>query len=224
MKKSLKPTYNKFIQTKPFLLLASAFNWPRKKIRQTYAWVVGWADKPSSEKALSGIAFAESSFFPIPPDPLLIALTIAKPNKYIKLALITTLSSLAGGIFGYFIGVALFESVGQWVINTYHLEPEFAYIETRYAANAFFAIFIAGFTPIPYKLITISAGVFGVNFILFVIASVIGRGLRFFLVATLMHHFGARYKDKIEKYIDILGFAFIILLVGGVIVVKQLAS
>lgn len=205
------------------LLLLSVFNWPRKKIRQAYAWVVGWADKPSSEKALGGIAFAESSFFPIPPDPLLIALTIAKPKKYIRFATITTLSSIAGGILGYFIGVALFESVGQWVIDTYHLESEFAYIETRYAASAFIAIFTAAFTPIPYKLITISAGVFGVNFIVFILASILGRGLRFFLVATLMHHFGARYKDKIEKYIDILGILFILLLVGGIYVVKQLA-
>lgn len=223
MKKTLKPSYDKFIQTKPMLLLGSAFNWPRKKIRQAYAWVVGWADKPSSEKALGGIAFAESSFFPIPPDPLLIALTIAKPNKYLRFAAITTFASICGGIFGYLIGVGLFESIGQWVINTYHLDSEFAYIETKYAASAFLAIFTAAFTPIPYKLITISAGVFGVNFMIFLVASILGRGLRFFAVATLMHHFGARYKDQIEKYIDILSVIFVVLLIGGVLIVKQLA-
>lgn len=223
MRKSIKPRFDKFIQTKPMLLLGSMFNWPRKKIRQAYAWVVGWSDKPSAEKALAGISFAESSFFPIPPDPLLITLTIAKPSKYLKFALIATVSSILGGIFGYLIGVGLFESVGQWVINTYHLESEFAYIEGRYAASAFIAIFTAAFTPIPYKLITISAGVFGVNFIAFLLASILGRGLRFFLVATLMHHFGAKYKDQIEKYIDILSIIFVILLVGGIYILKQLA-
>lgn len=222
MKKTLKPKFDRFIETKPVLLIGSAFKWPSKKIRQGYKWVVGWSDKPSAEKALAGISFAESSFFPIPPDPLLITLTIAKPNKYIRFATITLIASLAGGILGYLIGVGLFESLGQWVIDTYHLEDEFAYIETRYAASAFIAIFAAAFTPIPYKLITISAGVFGVNFIVFLLASFLGRGLRFFLVATIMHHFGARYKDKIEKYIDILSILFVLVLVGGIVFIKQL--
>lgn len=201
----------------------SIFSWPRKKIRQAYAWVVGWSDKPSAEKALAGIAFAESSFFPIPPDPLLITLTIAKPSKYLRFAAITTAASIMGGILGYFIGVGLFETVGQWVIDTYHLHSEFEYIEGRYAASAFIAIFAAAFTPIPYKLITISAGVFGVNFVVFLLASILGRGMRFFLVATLMHHFGVKYKDQIEKYIDIISIVFVVLLIGGVVVLKQLS-
>ena len=201
MKKNIKPKFDKFIQTKPFMLFANLFSWPRKKIRQAYAWVVGWADKPSAEKALAGISFAESSFFPVPPDPLLIALTIAKPNKYIRFALIATIASVIGGLFGYFIGFGLFETIGQWVIDTYHLQAQFTQLEQWYIASGFIAIFAAAFTPIPYKLITISAGVFGVNIFLFLLASILGRGIRFFLVAYVMHHFGAKYKKQIEKYI-----------------------
>lgn len=216
------PRYEKFIQTKPVLLLLSAFNWPRQKIRQLYAWVISWADKPGGERALAGIAFMESAFFPIPPDPLLIALVMGKPKKYLRFAAIATIFSILGGIMGYLIGMALFDTVGQWVIDTYHLQSEFDALGTRYAANAFLAIFTAAFTPIPYKLITIAAGVFQVNFAVFVIASILGRGARFFIVATLMHHFGKRYKDKIEKYIDVLSLAFVGLIILGVIALRYI--
>lgn len=221
-KKRLAPTYNRFIETKPILWLLSCVSWFRRGIRNMYNWVVGWAEKPQAEKALAGISFAESSFFPIPPDPLVIAMVTARPKKYIRIASICTVGSVLGGIAGYLIGMFLFETVGRWVIDTYGLQKEFVSIGELYAAHAFLAILIGGFTPIPYKLVAIAAGVFAINFPIFFIASILSRGGRFFLVATLMHHFGKRYKDKIEQYIDGLGFLFILLVIAGVIAVKYI--
>lgn len=197
------------------LLLLATLNWPREVIRSMYRWVISWAQKKQAQQALAVISFAESSFFPIPPDPLLIAMVTAKPQRWVRYALICTVGSIVGGIFGYIIGVALFETVGQWVINTYHLHDQFSIMEQRYSENAFLATVVAGFTPIPYKLIAIAAGAFHVSLLIFIVASVVGRGARFFLVAYLMHHFGKRYADKIEKYIDVLGVIFITLVVVG---------
>lgn len=216
------PRFAAFMQSKPLLLFVSIFNWPRQTIRRLYQWVVGWSESKNAERALGGIALAESSFFPIPPDPLLIAMTTVQPKKYIRFALICTIGSVIGGVLGYIIGVGLFETVGVWVIETYHLQSEFTVVGQRYSENAFLAIAAAGFTPIPYKLFTIAAGVFQVNFVVFVVASLIGRGGRFFAVAIAMHFLGNRYKDKIEKYIDVLSLAFVAILVLGFLSVSYL--
>lgn len=214
------PRFGEFVQSKPILFLLSAFEWPRKKIRALYKWVVGWAETKQAEKALMGISFAESSFFPIPPDPLLIAMVMAHPTKFLRFAFICTASSVLGGMFGYLIGIAFFGTVGQWIVDTYHLEEMFQLIAVKYEANAFLTVFTAGFTPIPYKLITVSAGVFQINFGSFVVASILGRAGRFYLVAYLMHHFGRRYKDSIEKYIDLLSLAFVALIILGIFALK----
>lgn len=216
------PKFNRFVESKPLLIVLSVFNWPRRQIRRLYAWVVGWSETKQAERALGGIAVAESAFFPIPPDPLLIAMTTAKPKKYLRFATICTVGSLMGGALGYLIGVGLFETVGQWIIDTYHLQDDFEVIGQRYSENAFLALVTAGFTPIPYKLFALSAGVFQVNFLVFMLASLVGRGARFFLVATLMYHFGRRYRDKIERYIDLLGLAFIVLMILGFFLIKVL--
>lgn len=186
-----------------------------------YNWTVSWADKPSADKALAAVSFAESSFFPIPPDPLLIALVTAKPNKWVRFALIASVASIAGGMFGYLIGFGLFESVGNWILNTYHLQDAYMSLGQRFEANAVIAVFAAAMTPIPYKLITITAGAFHINLIAFILASIIGRSLRFFLVAWAMHHFGRRYKDVIEQYINYLAWGFLLLLVLGFVVLKN---
>lgn len=220
--RNASPRFEKFIQSKPVMFCLSLLNGPRRMIRKLYGWVVGWAQTKRAEQALAVIAFAESSFFPIPPDPLLIAMTTVRPKKYLRFAAICTAASVAGGLLGYFIGVGLFETVGRWVIDTYHLESQFQYIGQRYDQNAFLTVFTAAFTPIPYKLITIAAGVFQVNLFAFMIASILGRGARFFLVAGLMHHFGQRYKDSIEKYIDILSLVFVAILIAGFILLKYL--
>lgn len=216
------PRYEAFIATKPLLLLASAFNWPRRQFRRLYGWVNGWAGSRQATKALAAISFAESSFFPIPPDPLLIAMTTVQPKKYMRFATICTAGSILGGIFGYVLGVGLFESVGRPIVDFYHLQDKFVLLGQRYDQNAFLTVFTAAFTPIPYKLITLAAGVFKVNFFAFLLASILGRGARFFLVATLMHHFGKRYKDKIEQYIDALSLGFVALLILGVVALKYL--
>ncbi len=222
MRKRIGPAFKKFIQTKPVLWFLGLFGGTRRIIRRLYGWVIGWAEKPQAEKALGAIAVAESSFFPIPPDPLLITMVLARPQKYIRLALICTVGSVVGGVIGYLIGVGLFETVGQWIINTYNLQEEFISVGELYASNAFLALFAAAFTPIPYKIFTIAAGVFYINIPVFVLASILGRGGRFFLVAILMHHFGKRFKDKIEKYVDVLSLAFVVLIILGVLSIRFL--
>lgn len=216
------PRFRAFIESKPILFTLSFIAWPRKVIRQLYRWVVGWAETKQAEQALGAISFAESSFFPIPPDPLLIAMVMAKPAKFLRYATVCTLSSVLGGIGGYAIGLLFFETMGRWIIDTYHLQEKFVYIGTRYDESAFLTVFTAAFTPIPYKLITVAAGVFQINFFMFVVASIIGRGMRFYLVAFLMHKLGGRYKDSIEKYIDVLSIAFVALLVLGFLSLKYL--
>lgn len=220
MANRIGPVFRRFIQTKPVLLFLALFSGTRRLIRRMYGWVIGWSQKPQAEKALGGIAVAESSFFPIPPDPLLIAMVLAKPQKYIRFALICTIGSVVGGVIGYAIGAGLFETVGKWIIETYDLQAEFIEVGNLYAEYTVLAVIIAGFTPIPYKLFAIAAGMFSINLPLFILASIIGRGGRFFLVATLMHHFGPRFKDKIEKYIDILGIIFVVMIVLGVWAIK----
>jgi membrane protein YqaA with SNARE-associated domain len=220
--KTNAPRFGEYTDSKPVLLILDLFDWPRKKIRALYRWVVGWAETKRAEQALMGISFAESSFFPIPPDPLLIAMVIAHPSKFLRIAAICTISSVAGGMFGYVIGAVLFSTVGQWIVDTYGLQEAFVVIGDRYAQNAFLTVFTAGFTPIPYKLITIAAGVFRIDFVVFVAASLFGRAGRFFLVAWLMHHFGRRYKDSIEKYIDLLSLAFVAVLILGIMAIKYL--
>jgi membrane protein YqaA with SNARE-associated domain len=212
--------FRSFMQTRPMLWFLGLFGGTRRLIRRMYGWVISWAEKPQAEKALGGIAVAESSFFPIPPDPLLITMVLARPKKYLRFALICTLGSVFGGMLGYLIGVGLFETVGQWIIDTYHLQEDFITVGELYAGSAFLALFTAAFTPIPYKLFAIAAGVFTISFPVFVIASILGRGGRFFLVAFLMHHFGKRYKDKIEKYVDVLSVAFVALIILGVLAVR----
>lgn len=194
---------------------------PRRWIRQSYAWVIGWSEKKQAEYALASLSFAESSFFPIPPDPLLIAMVTARPHKWVRLATITTIASVIGGILGYILGSLIINALMPVIISAGY---EGAY---HTAVNWFhewgaWAVLIAGFTPVPYKIFTIAGGAAHMALLPFLIGSIIGRGGRFYLVAFLMHHFGKRYKDKIEKYIDILGMIFIVLLIGGIYVIKFL--
>lgn len=218
-RKNNAPDFDEYNDTKPALAFLSIFDAPRRWMRNMYNWVIGWAEKPKAEKALATLSFAESSFFPIPPDPLLIAMVTARPKKWFRLATITTASSVVGGMFGYLIGMVAIAAVMPIIINVGYEEAYHSAVDwfDKYGA---LAVIVAGFTPIPYKVFTIAGGAAGMFFPLFVLGSFIGRGGRFYLVAFLMNQFGRRYKDKIEKYIDILGFAFIILLVLGFVVIK----
>ncbi len=213
------PKYSEFEETKPGFKLINFLDGPRNVMRKMYNWVVAWAEKPSAEKALAGLSFAESSFFPIPPDPLLIAMVVSQPKKWFRFATITTLSSVLGGVLGYVIGMVAIAAIMPIIINVGYEEAYHS------AVNWFdvygpFAVIVAGFTPIPYKIFTIAGGAAQMFFPWFVVGSIIGRGGRFYLVAFLMFVFGRKYKDQIEKYIDILGFAFIALVILGFVVIK----
>jgi membrane protein YqaA with SNARE-associated domain len=189
-------------------------------LRRLYDWVVKWADTPYGTWALFVFAFAESSFFPIPPDALLIALGVAVPKKSLKLALICSVASVFGGMFGYFIGWHFMSLLGDPIIAFYGFEGKFEQIRQLYQRYDAWAIGIAGFTPIPYKVFTISAGAFHINFITFILASAFSRSARFFLVGGLLYIFGAKIQAFINRYFDMLAVAFTILLIAGFVVVK----
>ncbi len=192
----------------------------RNPIRVTYDWVLGWADRPGGPWALAGISFAESSFFPIPPDILLIPLCLSKPRRAFWYAGLCTVASVAGGIAGYAIGLLFFDSVGDWIIDFYGLHSFFDQVGAWYARWAAWIVSGAGFTPIPYKVFTIAAGFFRVNFPIFVVASIVGRGGRFFLVATLLRFFGEPMKEFIDRYFNLLTVLLAVLFVGGFAVIK----
>lgn len=220
-KKTNAPDFDEFESTKPGFKLIDILDGPRDIIRRMYKWVISWAEKPSAEKALAGLSFAESSFFPIPPDPLLIAMVVSNPKKWLRHATITTISSVLGGSFGYLIGFAAIAAALPVIESTGYMDAYDTAVRW-FAEYGIVAVLIAGFTPVPYKIFTIAAGAAHMLFPFFIIGSIIGRGGRFYLVAFLMHHFGRRYKDKIEKYIDVLGLVFIILVVLGFVAIKYL--
>ncbi len=199
--------------------LAAALN-PFRWIRKTYDWTVHWARTPKAPFALFGIAFMESSFFPVPPDVLLIAMVVADRKKWMRDAFICTAGSVCGALLGYFIGWGLYETVGKWIVATYHLEAAVDFIGVQFGKNAFLAIFAAAFTPIPYKAFTISAGLFCIPLLTLISASIVGRAGRFFLVAAALRIFGKKIADSIEKYFNIFSIIFILLVIAGIMLIK----
>ncbi|MCX8104380.1 MAG: DedA family protein [Ignavibacterium album] len=200
-----------------------------KFLRKLYDWVLHWAETPYGPIALFILAFAESSFFPIPPDALLIALVLGATNKAFKLALNCTIASVLGALFGYTIGHFLwwtpsneFTSIAMFFFNNIpgFTEKLFFDVQKMYDKYDFWIVFTAGFTPIPYKVITISSGAFNINMLMFIIASVISRGARFFLVAFLIWKFGPQIRIFIDKYFNWLAIAFTVLLIGGFVAIK----
>jgi membrane protein YqaA with SNARE-associated domain len=193
---------------------------PLRWIRSLYDWTLHWARTKQAPYALFLIAFIESSFFPIPPDVLLIAMVVANRKSWLRNATICTIGSVLGALLGYFIGWSLFETVGKFIVETYHFEAVVKMLGEKYAQNAFLVVFTAAFTPIPYKAITITAGLFKISLATLVIASIVGRAGRFFLVAAALRVFGKKISDSIEKYFDIFSIAFLILIVGGFLALK----
>ena len=189
-------------------------------LRGLYDWVLHWAATPYGTWALFLLALSESSFFPIPPDVLLIALAVAIPEKSFKYALICSVGSVLGGCLGYLIGWQFMTSIGERIISFYGLNQKVAYIAEFYSAYDAWAIGIAGFTPIPYKVFTISAGAFKINFWVFLLASIVSRSARFFLVGGLIYIFGSQIKSFIDRYFDLLAIAFTVLLVAGFVIIK----
>ncbi len=202
-----------------------------KFMRKLYDWVLHWAETPYGPAALIVLSFAEASFFPIPPDVLLIALALGSRKKSLIFALYCSLSSVAGAIFGYGIGQFLwwseanqFSSVANFFFNNIpgFTTDVFYQIQGMYEEWNFWIIFTAGFTPIPFKVFTISAGAFDINFVMFLIAGLVSRSARFFLVGWLIYKFGEPIRSFIDKYFNWLALAFTILLIGGFYIIKYL--
>lgn len=191
-------------------------------LRRLYDWVLHWAETPYGSWALFLLAFSESSFFPIPPDILLIALAVSLPKKSLKYALICSAGSVLGGCFGYLIGYQFMASIGHRIVEFYGLSAKVQYIEALYNRYDAWAVGIAGFTPIPYKVFTIAAGAFKINFSVFVIASLVSRSARFFLVGGLIYIFGPGIRAFIDQYFNILVIAFTVLLIAGFLIIKYL--
>jgi len=191
-------------------------------LRRLYDWVLHWAETPFGTWALFLLAFCESSFFPIPPDILLIALAVSIPKKSFKYALVCSLGSVLGGCLGYLIGWQFMAAAGDNIIAFYGLASKYEYIEILYKKYDAWAIGIAGFTPIPYKVFTISAGAFNINFPVFIFVSMISRSARFFLVGGLIYIFGPKIQMFIDRYFNILAVSFTVLLVAGFVAVKYL--
>jgi len=191
-------------------------------VRRLYDWVLHWADTPYGVPALFLLALAESSFFPIPPDPLLIALCLGAATRSLRFAAIATAASVLGGIIGYGIGAGAWQLVEPWFFDYVPgvSQEKFDLVQVFYARWDFWAVFLAGFTFLPYKLITISAGVFGISFPVFVIASVLSRGLRFFLLAALIFKFGKPIESFIDRYFNLLVVVFGVLLVVGFLLIE----
>ncbi|MCH7517466.1 MAG: DedA family protein [Candidatus Dadabacteria bacterium] len=190
--------------------------------RRLYTWVLGWADTKYGVPALAIVSFAESSFFPVPPDPLLMALSLGKPKRAFWYALVCSVMSVLGGIFGYFIGWALWGLMSSFFL-TYVFSPEaFDFVRVQYEQNAFLTILGAAITPIPYKVFTVTAGVFHINLLYLILASAIGRSARFFLEAGLVYFFGEKIRNFIDKYFNLLVTLFFILVLAGFFIVKFL--
>ncbi len=191
-------------------------------IRRLYEWVLHWAETPYGLPALALLTLAESSFFPIPPDPLLMALCLGAASRSLKFATVATAASVVGGMIGYGIGALVWLGVSD-IFFAYvpGVTPEaFAGVQDLYLQYDFWAVFLAGMTPVPYKVFTISAGVFSINFPIFVLASVLSRGLRFFLVAGLIYRFGPSISSFIDRYFNLLTWVFGVLVVLGFVAVE----
>ncbi|MEX2527406.1 MAG: YqaA family protein [Gemmatimonadota bacterium] len=191
-------------------------------VRRLYDWVLGWAATPYGFWALVILSAAESSFFPIPPDPLLMALCLGAPSRSFRFAAAATVASVLGGIMGYGLGFGAWHLLSAffytWVPG---VTPEaFEMVRDLYDQYDFWAVFLAGLTPVPYKVFTLASGAFQINLAVFVVASVLSRGLRFFLVAALIWKFGPPVSRFIDRYFNILSVVFGILLVGGFLVLR----
>lgn len=194
---------------------------PFEWLKRLYQWVLHWAETPYGVPALFLLSFAESSFFPIPPDVLLIALTLSIPRKGFYYAAVCSLGSVLGGMAGYAIGYYFWEAIGQPIINFYHAQEAYAAVQKAYQDNAFFAVFTAAFTPIPYKVFTIAGGICHIRLLEdLVLGSLIGRSLRFFAVAALFYFFGPPIKKFIDRYFELLTIVFTVLLIGGFLAIK----
>jgi membrane protein YqaA with SNARE-associated domain len=189
-------------------------------LQRLYDWTLALAGHRHALPALAAIAFIESSIFPIPPDILIIPMILAAPTGAWRIALVATVSSVVGGLFGYLIGAFLFDAVAQPILAFYGYEAQFASFQARYNEWGAWIVAGAGFTPFPYKVITIASGATGLDPTVFIIASILSRGARFFLIAALLWRFGAPIRGFLERYLAPLTVLFFVLLFGGFVAAK----
>jgi membrane protein YqaA with SNARE-associated domain len=188
-------------------------------LRRLYDWCIDVAGKPHAAWILGAVSFAESSFFPVPPDVMLIPMSLARPDKAWYYAALCTLTSVAGGLLGYLIGAALYDSLGHWLIQLYGYGDKVEAFREAYAHYGTWIILLKGVTPIPYKIVTITSGFAGYDIYLFVLLSIVARGLRFFLEAFLLNRYGARARAIIEERLGLWATLAAVALVGGFVAV-----
>ncbi|MFY9639972.1 MAG: YqaA family protein [Rhodomicrobium sp.] len=189
-------------------------------IRRLYAWGMERAESPHALLALVAVSFAESSFFPLPPDTLLVPMVLAQRQRALVLAAWCTVASVAGGVLGYAIGSLLYESLGKWIINLYGYGDGVESFRQTYAAWGAWIILLKGMTPIPYKLVTIASGFSGYNFGLFVLLSIITRGIRFCLVAGVLARYGEPIRDFLERRLEVVALGMVAIVIAGFVIVK----
>jgi len=196
---------------------------PLRWLRRLYDWMLGFANHPQAEPALFGLSFAEASFFPLPPDPLLLVMGAAKPHRALRFAAVTTLGSVLGALAGWMIGSFFMETIGVTLLDLYDSDRHiWGKIENWYAEYGNVALLLAALTPIPFKVFTIASGALAYPLAPFLAASLLGRGLRFGAEGLLLRFFGQRIVGWMEKWFDLLAILFMVLLVGGFVALKWL--
>jgi len=194
----------------------------RAMLRRIYDWCIEAAHKPYALWIMASVAFAESSFFPVPPDVMLIPMSLARPQRAWLYAAICTAASVLGGLLGYAIGALLYDSVGHWLIEFYGLGGKVEAFRASYAEWGAVIILLKGLTPIPYKLVTITSGFAGYNLMLFVLCSIIARGGRFFVAAILLNRYGEWIRQRIERNLTLWVLVLIALLVAGFVIALRM--
>ncbi|AWN36359.1 YqaA family protein [Methylobacterium radiodurans] len=189
-------------------------------IRRLYEWILALSGKPSAPWALGAVAFAESSFFPVPPDVMLVPMAVSRPDRVWFYATITTVASVLGGLVGYAIGALLFDSLGQWLIKIYGLQNSAATFQESYASYGHWVILLKGLTPIPYKLVTITSGFAHYSLFWFTVLSVVTRGARFFLLAALLGRYGVQIRGVLDRHLNAVAAISVAVIVLGFVLFK----
>ncbi|MES2755261.1 MAG: YqaA family protein [Pseudomonadota bacterium] len=190
--------------------------------RALYDWTLRLAQHRHADRYMAGVSFAESSFFPIPPDVMLVPMMLARREQAYRIATICTIASVLGGVLGYAIGYFLMESVGEWLVRAYGLGERVTQFQDQFAEYGAAIILVKGLTPIPFKLVTIASGLAKFNFAIFLVTAAITRAFRFFLIAFLIRRYGAPIQAFIEKRLNLIGIAVLVALVGGFVAVTYL--
>lgn len=209
------------MNTEAMSFRTSKYN-PMLWIRAIYDWTLRWSEHHFSVPALCVLSFAESFFFPVPADVLLMTMGAAKPKRALYYALLTSIFSILGGIFGYMLGYFAWELVGDFFMTYVFKGNWFEIVQTRFNQSAFWTTFAAAFTPLPFKVVTVAAGVFNIAFLPFLFGAIVGRPLRFFIVGGVIYFCGAKVRHFVEKYFELFTIGFTVLLVGGFLVLKWL--